>query len=139
MTTRPQIAPVAAPTAEVLPPDKACNSSQVTIAKAADILVFAMALADTPFGARADPPLKPNQPNQMSLRLQGQARQSATFRCGEDQKGTNRAWFDIWHARGAEDHKSRTVRTVPRSKCMVPMAMVLLSSTRMDLRKRLVE
>src|SRR5207247_6856459 len=64
--TSPTTTPVAAPTAVILPVRARSQQAQVTSAVAAAVLVFANARAATPFAARAEPALKPNQPNHSS-------------------------------------------------------------------------
>src|SRR5260370_41470231 len=64
MPTSPTTAPVAAPTAVARPERRRSSSAQVQSAAAAAVLVFTNARAATPFAARAEPALKPNQPNQ---------------------------------------------------------------------------
>src|SRR5438132_996453 len=64
--TRPTTNPVAAPTAVALPVRARSRQTQVTSAAAAAVLVFVNASAARPLAARAEPALKPNQPNHRS-------------------------------------------------------------------------
>src|SRR5712692_6479271 len=64
--TRPTTAPVAAPTAVILPPRRKSSSAQTTRAVAAAVFVLVNARAAIPFAASADPALNPNHPNQRS-------------------------------------------------------------------------
>src|SRR5579859_2142390 len=62
--TRPTTAPVAAPTAVILPVRIRSSAAHVTRAAAAAAFVFTKARVAMPFAASAEPALKPNQPNQ---------------------------------------------------------------------------
>src|SRR5690606_2366742 len=63
MAARPATAPVTIPRAEGALSFQE-RSIQVVAAAAAEVLVATKALAAMPFAARAEPALKPNQPNQ---------------------------------------------------------------------------
>src|SRR6187551_1539621 len=66
MATSPATAPAAAPTTLTLRLCAYDASTHVIVAAAAATLVTRSALAATPFAARADPALNPNQPNHSS-------------------------------------------------------------------------
>src|SRR6266513_2891739 len=63
IATSPTTRPVAAPTAVALPLRIQSRQVHVTMAIAAAVLVAVKAWAARPLAARADPALKPNQPN----------------------------------------------------------------------------
>src|SRR6266568_4315643 len=63
MPTRPTTAPVAAPTAVILPVRVESSSAHVSTAAAAAVFVLTNASAARPFAASADPALNPNHPN----------------------------------------------------------------------------
>src|SRR2546423_7251655 len=77
--TNPTTAPVAAPTAVILPVRTESRIAHVSTAAAAAVLVFTNASAASPLAASAEPALKPNQPNQSSP---APMRTSGTL-CGE--------------------------------------------------------
>src|SRR2546427_12695593 len=66
IATSPTTRPVAAPTAVAFPVRNQSRQAHVTMAIAAAVLVLVKASAASPLAARADPALKPNQPNHRS-------------------------------------------------------------------------
>ena len=63
MATKPTTAPIQAPIAETFLPLILSKNIQVIIAAPEAIVVVPKAIAAVAFAAKADPALKPNQPN----------------------------------------------------------------------------
>ena len=64
MATNPTTAPIAAPMAEGLRPNKQSKNTHVIIAVAEAVLVFKKAFTAIELAANEDPALNPNQPSQ---------------------------------------------------------------------------
>src|SRR2546422_268844 len=115
--TRPTTAPVAAPTAVILPVRIESSTAHVSTAAAAALFVFTNASAAVPFAASADPALKPNQPNHSRP---APIRTSATL--GGDsgmRRKTPRGPRN--HAATGADTPALTCTTVPPAKSSAPI------------------